>query len=77
MRRLWLWGAPALTAGLFCLYVVSQLTNRTSLVEEGIFTPGVQVTMVPQEVDSATQQAPVQSLAEVATGSYGAGPNGM
>ena len=78
MRRLWLWGAPPLTAGLLCLYVLNNFSNTTSLVQEGIFTPGLQVTMVPEQVDAATQeQAPVQSLAEVATGTYGTGANGM
>ena len=76
MRRLW--GVSALIAGLICLYVGSQKMSTTSLVQEGIFTPGVQVTMVPQEVGSvAPVQAPVESLAEVATGTSGAGSNGM
>jgi hypothetical protein len=77
MKKVWVF--TALTAGLVCLLVLSQRgedSSSESLVQEGIFTPGVQVTLVPRAVPSA-RQATVQSLAEVAMGSHGTGANGL
>jgi hypothetical protein len=77
MKKVWV--CTALTAGLVCLLVLSQRGRDSaseSLVQEGIFTPGVQVTLEPRAVPSA-RQATVQSLADVAMGTHGAGSNGM
>ncbi len=73
------WACTALTAGFVCLLAFSQRGGDSaseSLVQEGIFTPGVQVTLVPRAVPSA-RQATTQSLADVAMGTHGTGSNGM
>ena len=77
MRRSAL-GGLALCTGLILLYASSWSSHEEqadALVQEGVFTPGVQVN-IPQ-MYAQPQQPVFQSMADVAIGTNGAGSNGM